>query len=214
MSGAIENLKQEKNLQTESWNWVNIGKNADKHVSDTQEHLGETLEQKKYKEQTINYWLNEVFWLPEKYKSSLKARGVDFNKRISIKELLNEIELEDEELNLRKALIILADESLNKSYYTIFEDYLTYGKGIQISSEKEISIKEFLELLSWFDKENIQTLSDWAGDGLMHDDCSKFEIYCRSKWRNFSDFVCDSTYRGLLKDFQQEEKEKNNFYSL
>ncbi len=54
MSGAIENLKQEKNLQPESWNWVNIGKNADKHVSDTQEHLGETLGQKKYKEQTIN----------------------------------------------------------------------------------------------------------------------------------------------------------------
>ena len=203
-SGFGNNRRMEKN-HTE----YGTGKSA---IPDMQEPLGEALNPGKYKEQTIDYWLNEVLWLPEEYNSSLKAKGVDFNKRVSIKDLLNEIELEDEELNLRKALIILADEFLNKSYHEIFEDYLSYGKGIQVSSEIEVSIKEFLELLSWFDKENIQTLSDWAGDGLMHEAYNKFEIYCRSKWRNFSEFVCDSTYRGLLKEFQEEDEDIDNFY--
>lgn len=212
MSGSRESFRE--NCHPENESWKAPSNNTGTYTSNVQKYLRETLNPRKYKEHTIDYWLNEIFCLPREKYESLRTK-VNFSKQVSINGLLNEIELEDEELNLwNKELIILADESLDKCYYDIFEDYLFDDKGIQISSKRQVSIKYFLKLLSWFEKERLQTIADWAGDDLMHDTYSNFEIYCERNWKKCSNFVCYRTYLRLLEGFQQEEKEENKIYSL
>ncbi len=101
---------------------------------------------------------------------------VDFNKRVSIKDLLREIELEDEGWRLwTTTLIILADESLNKNYFPAFQDYVNEN---DIRMSRWVSVEDFLEILSWFERERLQTIQDRAEECLMTREFDNLKDYC------------------------------------
>lgn len=203
MNGAIENLNSGNR------NWSKIGKNVDRQVSDTQEHLGETLEQKKYKEQTINYWLNEVFWLDPRIQKRLLKAKVDFNKRVSIFGLFKVINESDTNINLgRERLIYLADQCLNEEYMGIFLDYIEKDKDSQ--TFKKLSVEDFLKLLSSFEKdERPQTLREWVMERLKFDQYDGFFAYCNGldgeEQKGEDDVVSRSKFEELKAGFESNQ---------
>lgn len=172
MNGFREDLQPENNDR------VIVSKKADQYISDTQEHLWEAMNQEKYKEQSIDYRLNDVFWLSERQKYLLRTK-VDFNKRVSIKDLLEETGIKNRGRNLTiEPVINLAYESLNEKGMDMFIDYLEENHIIDVF--KKVSIEKFLELLSWFEEERPQTINDRALECLKFDESEKLRIYCQN----------------------------------
>ena len=130
--------------------WPVVGKMLI-YTSNTQERLWEVMEGEKYKKHSIDYWLNEVFWLPERQRNLLKTK-VDFNEEVSIKDLLGKIGYIGWHLS-HERVINLADYSLVLEYMDKFLDYCDDEGYIR---KRKVSINNFLKMLSSFEESRIR----------------------------------------------------------
>ena len=138
----------EKNLCDSNHTWLDW---RDKVCKVTQENLWENLDEKIFKKNTISYWLDEIFRLPEHIKKALK-KEVKFDKEVSIQNLLKEDKIKDKWLDSLGTypLISLAKESFDDEYFDDFMDYLD-AKGERTTIR--ISADRLLELVRSFEKE-------------------------------------------------------------
>ena len=177
-----------------------LGKKSDAYRSSAQEHVVEALNPGNYKEQTIDYWLNEVFWLPESWKRSLKKK-VKFSKKLSIFDLFKVVNDVNANINLgKKPLIYLAEQCLNKEYMDMFLDYIEEDKDPQ--TFKSISVEKFLKLLSSFEEERFQTIHDRADESLKSDDLDILKAYCdnhRDKYNREEQIMSRKKFKELCK---------------
>ena len=164
----------------------------------------------KYKKQTIDYRLNEVFWLHHRAKERLLESKVDFNKEVSIKDLLQETRIKDMGRNLTTERVInLAYASfLNEEIMDAFLDYLEDDHIIEV--RKPVSIEKFLELLSLFESERFQTIHDRAEECLMSREFSDFKKYCEKlgySWETKS--ISRKKFEELLKSMEAADLEED-----
>lgn len=120
-----------------------------KHVINTQEYLWEALDEKFFKKLSIDRWLKEVFRMPREQVWKLKNSNIDFNKKVSIQELFEEIKKRTDVSLGTLPIIVLANESLDEQYMNNFCDFLD-REGERVSSR--ISVKDFLWLIYSFEK--------------------------------------------------------------
>ena len=175
----------------------------------TWEYLGETLNEEKYKVYSIECWMNDIFLFTPKYKNYLKSK-LDFSRKVSIKNLLNEIWKIDEWRNSGNAPIThaptmhFAEKTLNEEYMDAFLDYLE-EKNIRVSSVC-VSIERFLELLSSFEQEGIKRLREWAEECLISDDYDEFIEYCKNERCKSNHFISNKKFDKLKDGFDREKE--------
>ncbi|MBO7504907.1 hypothetical protein J6T66_01840 [bacterium] len=150
--------------------------------------------------------------MPESRKRSLKKK-VDFNKRVTIKDLLEETGIKDMGRNLTTEYVIsLADTSLNKKSMDAFLDYLEDDHIINVF--QKVSAKKFLELLSLFESERFQRIYEWADECLMSDSIADFKKYCEElgyNWETRS--ISRKKFEELLKSKETHDLEKDGLLS-